>query len=440
MPALPQRLVSALALMVALAPAAMAQSSEPERVRIHGSNVLGARLVPTLVDAWLEEAGYSDARRRASAGRLEIHASREDGDVVVEIVSNGSAAAFSTLSRAEAEVGMAARAPTAKELDDAWLAGRLRSPDQEFVVALQGLAILVHPDNAIASLSRSQLRDVFSGRIRDWSRLGGRAGPIRIHGRAPGTGLYQLLDQLVLAGQPLAADARAHRSGAAVAAAVMADPLAIAFAPLSASTEGARALAVSDGARAFEPSRLAAMTEDYPLMRRLNLHGAQQMSALGRSFALYATSPAGQAIVGKAGYLPLTPRAEAVEADAQVPGDYAQMLAGAGRLQTSLRFGNEYTLLDSRGVQDLQRIADFMALPDNQGRELMLMAFAQPELRDPARALFHSHDRVDFVAGLLQDAGIQVSRRRGFGGAKALSAGKEERDRFRNERVELWVR
>ncbi|MBP6626288.1 MAG: substrate-binding domain-containing protein [Arenimonas sp.] len=437
------RLLTPLLVLLAALPlgqTATAQPAEPERVRVHGSHVLGARLVPQLAEAWLVEAGYSGSKQRRVPGGLEIFASREDGDVVVEIISSGTAAAFAKLARNEAELGMAARAPTAKELDDAWLAGRLRSPDLEFVVALQGLSILVHPDNPVTALSRSQLRDVFSGRVRDWSGLGGRPGPIRLHGRPAASGLTQMLDQLVLAGEPLAPALVTHASTAAVAQAVARDPQAMAFAPLLAPAPGARALAVSDGGVAIAPTRLAAMTEDYPLVRRLNLHGSQQMSALGRSLALFSTSPAGQSIVRQAGYLSVTPAVDAAVPDPAIPGDYAQMLAGAGRLQTTLRFGNEYTLLDSRGVQDLQRIVDFMAEPANRDRELMLMAFTQPESRDPARALFHSHDRVDFVAELLQDAGINVSRRRGFGGAQPLAGGKSEQDQFRNERVEIWVR
>jgi phosphate transport system substrate-binding protein len=419
---------------------ALAQAAEPERVRIHGSNVLGAQVVPKLVEAWLAEAGYTGTTQRLDGGQRQFHARREDGDVLVEIQTAGSASAFADLARGNAEVGMASRPPTAKELDDAWLAGRLQSPDQEFVVALEGMAILVHPDNPIASLSVAQLRDVFTGRTRDWARLGGRPGTIRLHGRPAGSGLHQMLDQLVLAGAPMSAETTAHASTAAVAQAVAADPKAIAFAPLLAPTPGTRAIPVSDGHRAVEPTRLNAMTEDYPLVRRLNLHGSQQMSALGRSFALYAISPAGQRVVEQTGLLSVAPTIAAALPDADVPGDYARMLTGASRLQTNLRFGNEYTLLDSRGVQDLQRFAEWMALPANRDREVMLMAFTQPETRDPARALFHSHDRVDFVAELLQDAGVAVSRRRGFGGAQPLASGDTERSQFRNERIEIWLR
>jgi phosphate transport system substrate-binding protein len=97
-------------------------------------------------------------------------------------------------------------------------------------------------------------------------------------------------------------------------------------------------------------------------------------------------------------------------------------------------------VLDSRGVQDVERLIAWMNEPANRGRELLLMAFADPDAAIPARALFLSQDRVDFVADLLGEAGVQVTRRRGFGGKTVLAQGAGEQARFVNERVELWVR
>lgn len=436
-----RRLLSLFALLLATLPLAVpAQDAEAERVRIHGSNVLGHRVMPALARAWLNEAGYGELRTQRVGGRLEIHARRDDERVVVEIHTPGSAAAFKALIAGEAEIGMSARAPTAKELDDAWLVGRLRSPDQEYVVGLDGLVLIVHPDNPLQAMSREQLRQVFSGRVRDWSRLGGRTGAITMVGLGTDTGGHELLSSLVLGGGRQAATTSVQPDSRAIAAAVARDPRAIGYVPFGFESSGVRALAVSAGGQAVLPTRVNVMAEDYPLTRRLHLYGGQLMSALGRSLANYALSPAGQAVVARSGVLALTPRALPAEPAADAPEDYAQMLAGAQRLGTNLRFGKEYTVLDSRGAQDLARVVAYLREPANQGRELMLMAFAAPDAGGPARALFLSQDRVDFVADLLGQAGVQVSRRRGFGSRAALTSGDDEQARFVNERVELWVR
>lgn len=427
-------------LCLTLAAPATAQDSEPERLRIHGSNVLGQRMVPALVDAWLKEAGYVQASSHRTGKSLQIHARRDDERLVVEILSPGSAVAFTSLTKGEAEVGMSARPPDAKEFDNAWLLGRLRSPDQEFVVGLDGLAIVVHPDNPLAALSREQLQRIFSGRVRDWSQVGGRAGPIRLVGRGTDTGAHELLSALLLDGARQAPTTSVRADSAAISAAVARDAGAIGYVPVMAAPSGVRTLAVSNGGLAILPTPVNVMTEDYPLTRRLYLYGGQLMSALGRSFANYAVSPEGQRVVARQGMLALTPRVLAAVPVAEAPEEYATMLAGAQRLGVNLRFGREYTLLDSRGMQDMERLIAYMNEPANRGRELLLMAFASPDARHPARALFLSQDRVDFVADLLGNSGVKVARRRGFGGKAALAAGADDSARFVNERVELWLR
>ena len=336
---------------------------------------------------------------------------------------------------------MSARRPTPEELDDAWLIGRLQSPDQEFVVGLDGLVFIVHPGNPLQALSREQLRQVFTGRVRDWSQLGGKAGAITLVGRAADTGGHELLSALVLAGGRQAPTTSVQADSTAVAAEVARDPRAIGYVPVIAGDyAGTRALAVSVGGQAVAPSRVNVLAEDYPLTRRLYLYGGQLMSALGRSFVNYAISPAGQAVVARSGVLALTPRALGSEPSLGAPDEYIAMTAGAQRLGMNLRFGSEYTVLDSRGVQDLERLVAWMNEPSNRGRELLLMSFADPDAAIPARALFLSQDRVDFVADLLGEAGVPVARRRGFGGKTVLAKGNGERSRFVNERVELWVR
>lgn len=427
--------------LLLLAIASPARGSEPELLRIHGSNVLGDELVPALAQAWLRESGFEQAPPRRRAGLVEIDAARGDERLRVQIRSDGSASAFRDLIAGEAEVGMAARPPTTQELEDAWLIGKLRSPDQEFVVALDGLRIVVHPDNPLRALDRAQLKRIFTGQVRDWAQLGGRPGPIVVAGRRPESGTHGLLSQVVLDGGHQASIARTFADNAALLAAVARDPAAIGYLPLAgADPDGVRALAISDGGAALAPSRINALSEDYPLVRRLNFHGAQLMSAYGRSFANFAVSPAGQEVVARRGYLALLPAELDTAPRDGAPAEYSTMLAGAHRLATTLRFGHEYTVLDSRGVQDLDRLAAFMRTPANKDRELMLMSFADAGTGGPASALFLSHDRVDFVADLLRDAGVAITRQRGFGSTDPLRAGAGERTRYVNERIELWVR
>src|SRR5688500_6087907 len=78
-------------LMLCVSPCAFAQGADVERLRIHGSNALGAKLMPALVQSWLHAIGYTDLRQAAQGPlRTEIRAVRNGLPLVVEIDRRGS--------------------------------------------------------------------------------------------------------------------------------------------------------------------------------------------------------------------------------------------------------------------------------------------------------------------------------------------------------------
>lgn len=72
-------------------------------------------------------------------------------------------------------------------------------------VALEAIAIAVHPDLAVPGITVTQLRDIYTGQITNWSQVGGPDLPIILYSRAPGTGgTVDFFLEEVLAGAPLA--------------------------------------------------------------------------------------------------------------------------------------------------------------------------------------------------------------------------------------------
>ena len=47
-----------------------------------------------------------------------------------------------------------------------------------FPFAIDGVAVAVHPDNPVKSLSGEQIMDIYSGKVTDWKELGGEPGAI----------------------------------------------------------------------------------------------------------------------------------------------------------------------------------------------------------------------------------------------------------------------
>ncbi|WP_369935607.1 substrate-binding domain-containing protein [Xanthomonas tesorieronis] len=426
-------------------PSAAAQQAE--RLRVHGSNSIGAQLMPALVESWLQSIGYRQIqRRRVDAATLEISALRDDAPLVVEIGGAGSAAGFADLIRGDAELAMLARAPDARERDAAWQLGDLSSPDQNFVLALDGVRVLVAADNPLASLSVAQLRDILSGRLTRWSQLGGADLPIDVQRNAERSGVGDFLrERLSLPATARAASQHIHSSLADTAQAVTGHPSALAIVALTTPLPaGTRALAIADGGIAVLPTPANIRGEDYPLVQRYSLYGGQMMSALGRSLALYSVGAQAQQVVRRIGPIPMSiapdPSQTASPGTRQTDA-YLQAGAGGQRLTTTLRFSLQSlnSMFEARSAQDLDRVIAYMQQPAMRGRALGVIGFATPDTANRLYPTIASNDRADVVAAYLSQRGIVVKRARGLGATRPLVGGEDAAAKARNERVEIWL-
>ena len=151
-------------------------------LRIQGSNTIGAKLLPALVEGLMEEEGLEDIRRTPGERENELHLlgkSRDGRLVRVELSAHGSSTGFAALLERHAELAAASRPVKDSEVRALAGFGDLRSPYAEQVIAIDGLAIILHPDNPLASLDTAQLAAVFAGEVRTWEELGGKGGAIR---------------------------------------------------------------------------------------------------------------------------------------------------------------------------------------------------------------------------------------------------------------------
>lgn len=417
---------------------------DAERLRVHGSNTLGDRLMPALVESWLKSMGYSQIRRVDVSGSMtEVHAVRDDMPLIVEIGKRGSAAGMQALIRGDSELAMLARAPTAAEQAAGWQLGELTSPDQQFVLALNGAQAVVAQANPVKTLSLAQLRAVLAGEVRDWTQLGGRGGEVQVMcGPATG-GLNDYLAFRVTQGAAIKGCTRRFPTLAEAARAAANNPQALAVVELVTPVPPAgRALAIADGGIPVAPTATNLRSEDYPLVQRYSVYGGQMMSALGRSLAMYLISPPAQRVVARQGLVAMTlPKAPTEDAPSAGPPPYREAVAGAKRLPLTVRFNLRSLsgMFEGGSAQDLERLIAFMQLPQNRGRTLAVVGFANA---DPANKLYPtiaSNDRADIIAGYLGQRGIVVQRARGLGAIRPLVGEGDAKARERNERVEIWM-
>ena len=189
--------------------------------------------------------------------------------------------------------------------------------------ALSGpLAVFVHRDNPIASLTLPQLARAFAGEARTWGDLGAGGSwkdrPLHAVGMKPGTALAYAFQDRVLGGRGCDPTVSGLSQSVDVVKRVAEDPVAIGFAAAMRETAGVKALALGDPAVAL--SIESVQSGRWPLDRHLLIYVKPPVAPHVRAFVRFALSREGQAIVAASpqGYLPLT-APQAAEERAKLP-------------------------------------------------------------------------------------------------------------------------
>jgi len=167
------------------------------------------------------------------------------------------------------------------------------------LVAIDGIAVIVHYASPVSNLTMTQIRDIYTGAITDWSQItGAKSGAIAVFTREEGSGTRSAFEEMVdFAGQ-LRADAYEGRSTAAIRSNVSVHPNAIGYISVGAVTEMVRAVNV-DG---VAPSMANMMNGSYGISRPFILL-YRDLQPESRAFLDWAITE-GQVIVAR-GWVPI---------------------------------------------------------------------------------------------------------------------------------------
>lgn len=194
-----------------------APSDGSPALRIQGSNTIGAQMAPALVKGLLAQQGAQSIQEQAGAHPNErrITAQLPSGqNVSIDIAAHGSSTGFVALKDGLADVAASSRPIKNSEAMELAALGDLRSHQAEQVIAIDGVAVILHPGNPLRELSTVQLAEIFAGEVRDWEQLGGTAGAIHLYARDQQSGTFDTFNELVLAksGKTLSKEARRFES------------------------------------------------------------------------------------------------------------------------------------------------------------------------------------------------------------------------------------
>jgi phosphate transport system substrate-binding protein len=413
-------------------------------LRIQGSNTIGARLGPALVKGLFEEQGLSAIRIEAGAQENEqsIVGKTADGrSVQIDVAAHGSGTGFTSLADGSAELAASSRPIKDSEATGLLALGDLKSPGAEQIIALDGLAIVLHPANPTAALNTVQLAQIFAGEITDWAQLGAPAGSITLYARDDKSGTFDTFKELVLSanGKTLAASAQRFENSEKLSDAVSQDPNGIGFIGLPYIRQ-AKALAIAAGeSQSMLPSLTLIATEDYPLSRRLFLYSPPQLSnPWAKALVKFAQSPRGQAIVDQNGFIAQTVQAVKITQTADMPATYQRLAKDAQRLSVNFRFQEGSAALDNKALRDITRLMRYLKDQNKLYKKVVLVGFGDAKA-DPARAELLSKLRAMAVRRELSKQGVIFHDIVGLGDELPVAANNADEGRIKNRRVEVWV-
>jgi phosphate transport system substrate-binding protein len=427
--------------------------SFPPTFRIHGSNTLGSDCIPALIKAYLSHLGASDIQVTQSR-KEEIFISgktAKGSSVGVEIQSHGSWTGFKDLADGKAELAMAStRLPASESVKgdstDAQAKRAalekikgLKTAATEYVVGLDGIAIIGSQIRASLSLSKQQVCDMFSGKITNWSQVDpAHPGVVKTYVRDKNSGTrktfvdlcYDGQDKLPSAGMDVFEDS--HQLSTTVSK----DADAIGFIGLP-FVSPASAIAV-DGKL---PAESSVRLEEYALTRRLYLYRNvydPAESGYIKDFIEFALSSEGQNIVRQAGFVDQVIKLESPEPVRGAPRDYLALTAGARRASLEVRFESSSAVMDSKAVRDVARLKKFFEDSHAAAQNILVLGFAD-RTGTPSRNCAVSAERARLVEDQLHRIGLANTTASAFGQAMPLTEEAGLEGMAKNRRVEIWV-
>lgn len=231
--------------------------------------------------------------------------------VDIAVTGGGSGTGIASLINGTVDIANASRPMKDNEIEDARANG---IEPVEHVVAIDALAVIVHPDNPVNELTIGQLSDIFTGRVSNWSEVGGNDAPIVVVSRETNSGTHvYFLEEVVRRGESDNSDIFAPQtllmpSSVGITSEIRRNPNAIGYDGLGyvdPEHEKILLVAVDKEAPFVRPSPETASDNSYPLSRNLFMYTAGEPTGPVADYLSWILGQEGQQIVADLGFVPL---------------------------------------------------------------------------------------------------------------------------------------
>jgi len=244
---------------------------------IKGSDTLGAKLVPTLAEAY----------------------KAKNSGVSIDIAAEGSTTGIAAIIDGTAQIGMSSRRAKPTEMSAAQAKGVSMKPT---IVAFDGIAVVLNANNPVSTLTKRQVEQIFAGDITDWSAVGGTPGAISIYTRNTSSGTYSDFKDLAMKKRDYASSSQKMAGNEQIVAEVAKNPSGIGYCGLAYMNEPGVKVASIEGS---VPSKESVLAKKYPYARPTFYYTNGEPVGEAAKFVEFTLSDEGQAIASKIGFVPV---------------------------------------------------------------------------------------------------------------------------------------
>jgi phosphate transport system substrate-binding protein len=263
--------------------------------------VLSFSLVSTIQAGALDTFMGEKGTVKISGGTAHIPVMKEaakrimtvNSDIQISIAGGGSGVGIKQVGEGLVDIGNSGRKPSDIEINKYQL--------KMFKWAIDGVGVVVNPENTVKALSKAQLIDIFSGKIGNWKALGGSDKAINVYTRDKASGTRDVFWKKAIDKGEITDKANFVVSNGAMKSAISNDPYSIGYVSVGHIDNSVAPVAL-DG---VVPTLENVKQGRYKIARGLYSNTKGEPSGLPKKFIEYLFSPEGQQIAADKGFIPI---------------------------------------------------------------------------------------------------------------------------------------
>jgi len=216
---------------------------------------------------------------------------RMNRNIKITIAGGGSGVGIKQVGEGLVDIGDSGRKATEDEIERYGL--------KMFKFAIDGIAVVVNPENPVVRMNISEIMDIFSGKLNNWKELGWKDRETNVYTRDASSGTRKVFWKKALKKDEISKTANFVKSHGAMKSAISVDPYGIGFISVGYLDDTVAPVSL-DG---VFPSLENVRKGNYSIARGLYMNTKGEPSGLTRLFIDYIMSKEGQKIVAEKGFI-----------------------------------------------------------------------------------------------------------------------------------------